>query len=254
MKTPRGMTWWMALAVTCSECPAASEQDALVLLSNPLSDLNRFAANLDFDNDLGPQGDTERQTLSMEPTLSVHLSGDWRMVSRTRLPLIDTHEHSGLGDLHETLLFTSSKGNAITWAVGGAVRLDTASDEELGAGGWSAGPAVALVQRDGSEVSGILATRLWGGEPGVGNVWRIEGFTTWNRDGHGVSLALEAEHDSLTQETTCPISIGISRVVRSGAVFVNIGARARYFLDVPMDKGPWGLGITFAIVHDFDAR
>jgi len=251
---PARIAWVLALAVTCSGVHAATEQDALVLLSNPLSNRNRFSADFDSDHDLGPDGDVERDTLALQPVFSVPLSGAWRMVSRTRIPLINTGGHDGVGDLYETLFFTPSKRNEIAWAVGSTVRFDTASVPELSSGGWGAGPALSVVQTDGSEVSGLMIARIWANQRDVGDVWQVEGFTTWNRNGVGISLELDARYDSHTQQTICPISLGISRVVRSGALFVNIGARARYFLDVPIDQGPWGFGITLALMRDFNAR
>lgn len=254
MQAPTRMAWVLALAVTCGGSHAATEQDALVLLSNPLSDLDRFSADFDSDHDLGPEGDVERDTLALQPVFSVPVSAAWRVVSRTRLPIVDTGGHSGLGDLYETLFVTPRERSEIAWAIGSTVRFDTASVPELSAGGWGAGPALALVQREKADVSGLMIARVWPLERGSGDVWRLEGFTTWNRDGVGVSLELDAQYDTQTRETTCPISIGVSRVVRSGALFVNIGARARYFVDVPVDKGPWGLGITLTLVNAFEGR
>jgi hypothetical protein len=254
MKARSRLPWVLTLAAACSGAHAATEQEALVLLSSPLSDLNRFSADLDSDHDLGLDGNIERTTFRLDATFSVDLPQDWRLVSRTELPHIEAEDDKGWGDLDETLLFTPSKQREVAWAFGAAVRFATAEDDTLGINAFGIGPAVSVVQRDGSDVSGLVAALIWGGTHDTADIYRLEGFTTWNRKGAGVSLDLQAEYDTVTNETTCPISLGVSRVVRMGASLVDVGAQVRYFLDVPIDKGAWGLGVTITLVRDFAVR
>lgn len=244
------------LMLCCSGAPAATEQDVLILLTNPVSTVSRVRADYDSDYDIGEEHAGTRQTLTLRPIVPIPLTDRWQLVSETRVrfesreeaaPLPDGH---GLGDSYETLFFTPRRMNSAggTWGLGTVVRMDTASTNGVGAGGWGAGPAVILVQQEGHSVSGITLAHLWGASGKSSDESRLEAFASWTRNGSSVTFNLEASYDSQTQQTLLPVGFSVSRVLTAGSLFVAIGARARYYVDVPKNTGAWGLGVDFTIV------
>jgi len=244
------------LMVCSSATPGATAQDVLVLLANPVSTLSRVRADYDSDYDVGEDHQGTRQIFTLRPIIPIRLTDRWQLVSETRVPietradaapLPDAH---GLGDIYETLFFSPRRMNSAggSWGVGTLMRFDTAGENGAGAGGWGAGPAAVLVQQDGNSVSGIMLAHLWGGSGNSSDESRLEAFAAWTRNGSSVTFNLEARYDSETQQTLLPVGFSVSRVLTAGSLFVAIGARARYYVDVPRNAGSWGLGVDFTIV------
>jgi hypothetical protein len=244
------------LMLGASGAPAATEQDVLVLLTNPISTLSRVRADYDSDYDVGEEHQGTRQTFTLRPIIPIPLTDRWQLVSDTRVrfqsreeavPLPDGH---GLGDTYETVFFTPRRMNKDdgTWGLGTVIRMDTANSNGVGAGGWGAGPAVTLVQQEGRSLSGITLAHLWGAAGKSSDESRLEAFASWTRNGSSITFNLEASYDSETQQTLLPVGFSVSRVMMAGSLFVAIGARARYYVDVPKNAGAWGLGADFTIV------
>jgi hypothetical protein len=256
MRARQAIVYSPLLMLCTSGAFAASEQDVLMLLTNPVSTLSRVRADYDSDYDVGEDHEGTRQRFTLRPIIPIPLTDRWQLVSETRIrfetredavPLADGN---GLGDTYETLFFSPRRQNSAggSWGLGTLIRMDTASANGVGAGGWGAGPAVILVQQEGHSLSGILLAQLWGASGKSSDESRLEAFATWTRNGSSITFNLDASYDSETQQTLLPVGFSVSHVVRAGSLFVALGARARYYVDVPKNAGAWGLGVDFTIV------
>ena len=67
----------------------------------------------------------------------------------------------GLGDLVHVSFFTPESSSSLIWGVGGALGLPTATDDVLGSGKWSAGPALRLTYRKGPWNLGAMGAQRW---------------------------------------------------------------------------------------------
>jgi hypothetical protein len=85
--------------------------------------------------------------VNIQPVIPIDLNADWLMISRTILPVIhqdeifpDAGSQAGFGDITQSLFFSPKTGSRLTWGVGPALLLPTATHDLLGTGKWGAGP------------------------------------------------------------------------------------------------------------------
>ncbi len=103
--------------------------------------------------------------------------GSWDVVNRTVIPLIDVPGFRsgspeipvgslgdgafGLGDINYTAYMSPSKDETVDWGIGPSINFPTATDDQLGSGKWSAGPAAALFNIRPPWVTVLQARQLW---------------------------------------------------------------------------------------------
>lgn len=104
----------------------------------------------------------EATFLSIQPVIPITV-GNWNLINRVIMPLIDTpgpisetpeipnpvqgDGASGLGDINYSVFVSPAEPGKVIWGIGPSLMMDTATDNELGSGKWSAGPtAVVLIQ------------------------------------------------------------------------------------------------------------
>ncbi len=110
------------------------------------------------------------------PVNSIPLKNNWRLVNIAMIVIADAPggvpgrpgnpdsvsgpNVFGLGDFTDALLFSRTQANGLTWGLGAIMSLPIASDETLGSGKWSAGPAIRLAYNSGPWHFGLLAGNL----------------------------------------------------------------------------------------------
>jgi hypothetical protein len=66
----------------------------------------------------------------------------------------------GFSDFTDAVLFSRTQPNGLVWGLGPIMSIPIASDDELGSGKWSAGPAMRLAYSRGPWRFGLLAGNL----------------------------------------------------------------------------------------------
>ena len=110
------------------------------------------------------------------PINSIPIVDDWRLVNVAMVVIADAPggvpgspgnpdsvagpNVFGLGDFTDALLISRTQANRLTWGLGAIMSLPIASDETLGSGKWSAGPALRLAYNSGPWHFGLLAGNL----------------------------------------------------------------------------------------------
>ena len=110
------------------------------------------------------------------PINSIPIVYDWRLVNVAMVVIADAPggvpgspgnpdsvagpNVFGLGDFTDALLISRTQANGLTWGLGAIMSLPIASDETLGSGKWSAGPALRLAYNSGPWHFGLLAGNL----------------------------------------------------------------------------------------------
>lgn len=110
------------------------------------------------------------------PINSIPIVDDWRLVNVAMVVIADAPggvpgspgnpdsvagpNVFGLGDFTDALLISRTQANGLTWGLGAIMSLPIASDETLGSGKWSAGPALRLAYNSGPWHFGLLAGNL----------------------------------------------------------------------------------------------
>ena len=156
----------LALAAACA-APASAEDTGQSLEAlaqqklNPFADAINLPATVSFG--FGPGHDVQ-PSLTFQPRIPLSLSEDWRVVTRSNVPIIDIPGPdgvTGLGDVNVSLFLTPARTGSLVWGAGPILQFPTATDEALGTGKWAAGPTAGLFYVDGPWLNGMLVSHLW---------------------------------------------------------------------------------------------
>jgi hypothetical protein len=159
----------MALSIVVSTQASGQEESIGELAKeaqNPIADLISlpFQSNTNFGT--GSGNDTQ-EILNVQPVWPVEISDGWTMITRTIIPVIsqpglgNQDRTNGLGDTVFTAFFSPKDSGSVTWGVGPAALLPTATDDVLGQEKWGLGPSFVVLAMPGKWVVGSLFSQLW---------------------------------------------------------------------------------------------
>lgn len=190
---------------------------------------------------------------------------NWNLITRTILPLVSQPQlgggqdrQFGLGDtVFSAFLSPVSPFKGVTWGIGPAILLPTATDDRLGADKWGAGPSIVLLAMPGKFVIGSLFSNIWSfggsGDQDI-NLFTWQPFANYNLP-HGwylttsplITANWEATHSRDTW--TIPLGGGIGRIFRLGSL-PPMNAQVQTFYNVarPEAVGRWGLRIQLQLL------
>jgi hypothetical protein len=165
---PRSGRGLPALALPALLCPlfATADEDLQTKLANPVSELVtlplQFTTTLKHGSLAKPQ-----HTLNVQPVYPLSF-GSWKLINRLIAPIVSTpaltpgeDRKNGLGNITYEGFFSPASTGGLVWAVGPILQLRTATDDRLGSGKWSAGPAAMVLTQTGPWSAGVLVTQLW---------------------------------------------------------------------------------------------
>jgi hypothetical protein len=140
---------------------------------NPVAHLHSVAFKNTFDFG-APDGSA--YFLNIIPIIPFTVGG-WDVVNRPIIPIIDVSGFIagtpdipvgvpgdgafGLGDINYTAYFSPSKDKKVDWGIGPSITFPSATDDQLGSGKWSAGPAAALFHMRKPWAFALLGRQLW---------------------------------------------------------------------------------------------
>jgi len=231
-----------------------SEEELARIAQNPVANLISVPFQNNFNFGVGPNEVTQ-YILNVQPVIPISLGEDWNLITRTIIPTINQPSPApgvpsafGLGDINPTFFLSPAKAGKLIWGVGPTFTLPTATDSLLGAGKWSAGPAVVALTIQGHWVIGALANQQWSfagwGDQDV-SAMLIQPFINYNFS-HGwyVSTApimtanWKADSDN---RWTVPVGGGIGKIQHFGKLPVNFQLQAFYNVVTPDDGPDWQL-------------
>jgi hypothetical protein len=237
---------WLALWVSAAAAESASgvdpaEHDEAGLaktIQNPLANLISLPLQFNFNNGARPPGSTQDRrffNLNVQPVIP-YPGEKWNIISRTIIPLNsvpmgDTDSVFGFGDTSLSLFWSPAKASALTWGVGPAIVLPTASNPEvLGSGKWSIGPTGVIFYGIGNWTLGAVASNVWsvGGDSGRQDVnfFVAQWFANYNLPkawavGTAPIITCDWEAPSGNQ-CTIPWGLQVSKVTHFGSRPVNL--------------------------------
>lgn len=251
----------MGLILAAGFSHADNAADMAKQSQNPVSSI----ISLPFENNtnfgVGPEN-AATNVLNIKPIYPVSL-GEWNLVHRGILPIIYQGERFlgegsefGLGDFNYQGFFTPAKPGKIIWGVGPSLVFPTHTDDRLGSGKWSAGPAALVLTMPGSWVLGVLAQNVWSyagpsNEPDV-NQFVFQYFINYNLS-NGWYLTstptLTADWEANNSNRwTIPFGGGAGRLFKIGDQITDVKAQAFWYAEKPEYAADWTLQIMFKLL------
>lgn len=239
----------------CCQGAAVADDDLQTKLANPVADLVTLPIQLTTTLNSGPQ-DRPQHTLNIQPVYPVRLGGTWSLINRLIVPVLSNpavapgqDRKNGLGDIVYEGFFSPAAQGGLIWAVGPIVQMRTASDDRLGSGKWSAGPAALVLSQAGPWSLGALLTQLWsfaGADDRASvNQGQIQPIASYKLDAqHSIAYAgtitVNWQEDRSSQRWTVPLGVTYSTLTKpAGFVPVNYIAGAGYNVIRPDAAGTW---------------
>ena len=240
-----------------------SAADIAKKLNNPVAAMISVPFQLNYDEDLGPTEEGKRTLLNIQPVIPFHLNEKWNLISRTIAPVIKLedvppgNDEEGLGDITQSLFFSPKEPTAAgwIWGVGPALGLNTASDDLLGTGKWSAGPTAVVLKQEHGWTYGALTNHLWSyagdGDRTDVDATFLQPFVAFTTSKYTTfSLNTESTYNWEGNDWSVPINAMVSQLFKIGSQPMSIQFGARYWADTPQGQGPegWGWRLVYTLV------
>lgn len=226
-------------------------------LANPLAPVTTLAGQLRTEFGSGPDDDVNYQ-LRLQPAFFKPLSDRSAFLLRTIVPLLFKNwptSDTGLGDISLVPYFVPDMMKRTFLGYGAAFGFPTATEDALGSGKWTGGPAM-IVARTGSPITyGGLVQHIWSyagdSDRADISVSTVQPFLTYLLgDGWAASLNIEASYNwnADTDKWTIPLATSLSKVVNIGGKYVNLGLAAVNYVEKPDYAQDWELRVNATYV------
>jgi hypothetical protein len=249
--TRLGVLTVCCLLALCSPSVAAEEKantgteetELAKKVQNPLANLVSLPLQFNFNDglDTGPlaggdlPGGDRFFNLNVQPVIP-YPGEKWNVITRTIIPVnsvpLDGIESVfGLGDINLSLFWSPAKASSLTWGVGPAIVLPTASNPEvLGKEKWSIGPTGVIFYGTGNWTLGVVASNVWsvaGNDDRQDvNFFFAQWFVNYNfGKGYALGTAPIITCDWKIEngdQCTIPLGLQISKVTHFGSRPVNL--------------------------------
>ncbi len=238
--------------------------DLAAKTQNPVGAM--YSLPFKFTFDYGAENG-EASFLNVQPVIPVTI-GDWNLINRVIMPLIDTpgmvtgtpeipapiqgDGATGLGDINYSVFLSPAEPGSVIWGVGPSIMMDTATDDQLGSGKWSAGPTAVILVQPKPWTLGLLGRQLWSyaGDSDRGDVSQmlLEPFINYNLDEgwyliSDMIITANWEADSGNQWTV-PVGGGFGKMFEIGSQKMNTKLEAYYNVEKPDGAPDWSFGWT----------
>ena len=234
---------------------------------NPISSMYSLPFKFTFDNG-ATNGDAN--FLNIQPVLPVTV-GEWNLVNRIIIPLAnapggipglpnnpgvgdpsESGRTSGLGDINYSVFVSPAKPGKVIWAVGPSIMMDTATDDQLGSGKWSAGPTAVVLIQPKPWTLGLLGRQIWNfagdSDRKSVNQLLLEPFINYNLDKGwylitDMILTANWQADS-SNRWTIPLGGGVGKMFAIGSQKMNTKIEAYYNVEKPDGAPDWSMSWT----------
>ena len=253
----RGTVGAVLLLLLVLSAPVGAQDDADLAkkTQNPVADLISvpFENNINFG--VGPR-DRAQNVLYIQPVIPFGLTDEWNLISRTVAPVIyqprlapGVGNTFGLGDIQQSFFLSPAKPGALIWGAGVILQFPTATDDVLGQEKWGAGPTVAALTIQGPWVVGGLINNVWSfagdGDRKDVNQMLLQPIVNYNLpSGWYVNSIPYITADWKARGSdrwTVPIGAGVGKIVRIGALPLDLNLGAYYNVVRPDNGAEWQL-------------
>jgi len=216
------------------EAADKESSDLAKTIQNPLAALVSLPFQANYNRGVGEH---ERTFFNLNIQPVIPFPGEkWNVISRTIIPLNsvpsgDTDSTFGLGDTSLSVFWSPAKASSLTWGVGPAIVLPTASNPEiLGSEQWSVGPTGVIFYGIGPWTLGVVASNVWSVAGNSNrqdvNFFYAQWFANYNfGEGWAVGTAPIITCDweaPSSEQCTIPWGLQVSKVTKFGSRPVNL--------------------------------
>jgi hypothetical protein len=240
---------------------ASSTDEIARKLADPGAAMVSVPFQYNYLGEVGPGGDFHNQLLKIQPVIPF-VGEKGKFLLRPILPLLSNEfplDKSGVGDLFVQGYYIPHRAAAaFEFGFGPAVVFDTASDDALGSGKWSIGPAFVLIHktRDRKWTMAALANHIWSvaGDDDREDVSQTSLQPILTRSfPNSWSMTFSSEstynwHAGSGDAWTVPLGISVSKVVKVGHRPVSFGMGGFYNVERPDSANRWTARFTITLV------
>ena len=248
-----------------------TDEEIAEMINNPLSNLWLLFSQNDTiwygGDDLDALGEDNKvmNTLLLQPVMPMQLTENWKFIARPVFPVnsfdlpsatsdggaetdVDWQRETGLGDIVLFNIFTTNEGAAPPniFGAGFTLMMDTASEDGLGTGKWSTGPALLGMHITDKWIFGVVFQHFWSFEGddyrddvNLSDLQYIIRYRLSPETNIGIAPNIRYNWDAESgNELTLPIGLGVDTLVHLGPIPTKIGLEAYYYVESPDSFGP----------------
>jgi len=219
----------------------ASAGDLAKATQNPVASLISVPIQNITDFNIGPFDRDRNAIVQVQPVVPISLGENWNLITRTIGALVYQPDITmsrqgtfGLNDINPSFFLSPAQPGKLIWGAGPTFLLPTASDDFLGTGKLSIGPAIVALIQPGKWTIGVLVNNLWSvagprGRPDV-NAMTLQYFVNYNlKKGYYLTFQpiITANWNAPSGNVwLVPVGGGMGRIMRLGFQPVNVSVQA----------------------------
>lgn len=235
----------------------SEEEKVAADLANPLAPVTTLAVQFRTEFGNGPDDDVNGQ-LRLQPSFFKPFANRSALLMRTIAPVLFKSwptEDIGLGDVTLVPYYVPDTTQKTFAGYGAALGIPTATEDALGSGKWTAGPAMIVARTGNPFTYGGLAQHLWSyagdSERADASMTTLQPFLTGLLGGGwAATFTAEASYNwnADGDEWTVPLAASMSKVVNIAGKYMNVGVGAVGYVDKPDLAPDWELRMSATYV------
>ncbi|WP_255515604.1 hypothetical protein [Flavobacterium sp. ZT3R18] len=236
--------------IKAQDKPAESAAELAKKLSNPIASLISVPFQNNTDVGIGAYNGS-RNTLNFQPVIPISLSPSLNLITRVVLPIVTQQgitapgvKQSGLSDAVVSAFFSPAEAkNGLTWGVGPAILVPTATDKLLGTEKLGMGPTAVILKQANGWTYGALVNQIWSvaGSKDRADVNQmfLQPFFVYNwKSGAGAGGNFEITQNWEGNVTAVYFNPTISGITKLGTQMVQLAIGPRIPVSVPEGSRP----------------